>query len=170
MINLHERMLPTSAGVEPATSWSPVGRRIQLSHRGRHFWVDRKKKKAPYLERWELPINKKKKTWTLYFCLEKKNFFSFPNKSKVFMYKSKAIKWIPTIISSCFSFTILPSCFTIYICRLNNGFIISISWKKKMNPKFTLKVTGYTWSNLLPFYKGRWLLQTEGSFLSTLVP
>ena len=34
MINLHERMLPTSAGVEPATSWSPVGRRIQLSHRG----------------------------------------------------------------------------------------------------------------------------------------
>ena len=32
MINLHERMLPTSA--EPATSWSPVGRRIQLSHRG----------------------------------------------------------------------------------------------------------------------------------------
>ena len=35
MINLHERMLPTSAGVEPATSWSSVGRRIQLSHRGR---------------------------------------------------------------------------------------------------------------------------------------
>ena len=35
MINLHERMLPTSAGVEPVTSWSPVGRRIQLSHRGR---------------------------------------------------------------------------------------------------------------------------------------
>ena len=35
IINLHERMLPTSAGVEPATSWSPVGRRIQLSHRGR---------------------------------------------------------------------------------------------------------------------------------------
>ena len=28
-------MLPTSAGAEPATSWSPVGRRIQLSHRGR---------------------------------------------------------------------------------------------------------------------------------------
>ena len=27
-------MLPTSAGVEPATSWSPVGQRIQLSHRG----------------------------------------------------------------------------------------------------------------------------------------
>ena len=26
MINLHERILPTSAGVEPATSWSPVGR------------------------------------------------------------------------------------------------------------------------------------------------
>ena len=35
MISLNERMLPTSAGVEPATSWSPVGRRIQLSHRGR---------------------------------------------------------------------------------------------------------------------------------------
>ena len=30
MINLQERMLPTSAGVEPATSWSPVGRRILL--------------------------------------------------------------------------------------------------------------------------------------------
>ena len=25
-------MLPTLAGVEPATSWSPAGRRIQLSH------------------------------------------------------------------------------------------------------------------------------------------
>ena len=37
LINLHERMLPTSAGVEPATSWSPVGRRIQLSHRGRRY-------------------------------------------------------------------------------------------------------------------------------------
>ena len=34
MINLHERMLPTSAGVEAETSLSPVGRRIQLSHRG----------------------------------------------------------------------------------------------------------------------------------------
>ena len=40
MISLHERMLPTSAGVEPATSWSPVGRRIQMSHRGQ-----KKKKK-----------------------------------------------------------------------------------------------------------------------------
>ena len=39
MINLHERMLPTSAGVEPATSWSPVRRRIQLSHRGRQSSV-----------------------------------------------------------------------------------------------------------------------------------
>ena len=29
MINLHERMLPTLAGVEPATSWTPVGWRIQ---------------------------------------------------------------------------------------------------------------------------------------------
>ena len=27
-------MLPTSAGIEPATFWSPVGRRIQLSHQG----------------------------------------------------------------------------------------------------------------------------------------
>ena len=35
MINLHERMLSTSAEVEPATSWSPVGRRVQLSHRDR---------------------------------------------------------------------------------------------------------------------------------------
>ena len=39
MINLHERMLPTSAGAEPATSWSPIGRRIQLSHRGRQGTV-----------------------------------------------------------------------------------------------------------------------------------
>ena len=35
MISLYKRMLLTSAGVEPANSWSPVGRRIQLSHRGR---------------------------------------------------------------------------------------------------------------------------------------
>ena len=35
MINLHVRMLPTSAGTEPATSLSPIGRRIQLIHRGR---------------------------------------------------------------------------------------------------------------------------------------
>ena len=35
-------MLLTSAGVEPATSRSPVGRRIQLSHRGRpsEDWSD----------------------------------------------------------------------------------------------------------------------------------
>ena len=31
-----KKMLPTSVGVEPATSWSPVGRRIQLSHGGWH--------------------------------------------------------------------------------------------------------------------------------------
>ena len=37
-INLHKRMLPTSARVEPATSWSPVGWRIQLSHQGRLSW------------------------------------------------------------------------------------------------------------------------------------
>ena len=36
-------MLPISAGVEPTTSWSPVGQRIQLSHRGR-----RKKVKCQY--------------------------------------------------------------------------------------------------------------------------
>ena len=35
MINLHKRILPTSVGVDPVTSWSPVRRRIQLSHRGR---------------------------------------------------------------------------------------------------------------------------------------
>ena len=37
MINLHEhdeRMLPISAGVEPATSWSPVGRRIRATEAG----------------------------------------------------------------------------------------------------------------------------------------
>ena len=42
MINLHERILPTSARVEPATSWTPVGRRIQLSQRRnkdmKHSW------------------------------------------------------------------------------------------------------------------------------------
>ena len=27
-------------GVEPATSWSPVGRRIQLSHRGHIYFAD----------------------------------------------------------------------------------------------------------------------------------
>ena len=32
MIYFHERILPTSAEVEPATSWSPV----QLSHRSRY--------------------------------------------------------------------------------------------------------------------------------------
>ena len=34
MINLHERMLPTSAGVEPATSWSPVGRASNCATEG----------------------------------------------------------------------------------------------------------------------------------------
>ena len=38
-INLHKRILPTSAGVEPMTSWSPVGRRIQLSHWGRPILI-----------------------------------------------------------------------------------------------------------------------------------
>ena len=49
MINLHERMLLTSGGgggggggggAEPATSWSPVGRRIQLSHRGKNSYLE----------------------------------------------------------------------------------------------------------------------------------
>ena len=35
MINPYDWMLPTSVGVEPATSWSPVGRRNQLSRQGR---------------------------------------------------------------------------------------------------------------------------------------
>ena len=43
MINLHERIMPTSAGVEPATSWSPIGRRIHLSHRGRLRTISSKK-------------------------------------------------------------------------------------------------------------------------------
>ena len=42
MISLHERMLPTSAGVEHVTSWSPVGRRIQLSHQGRLNQIEKK--------------------------------------------------------------------------------------------------------------------------------
>ena len=32
-------MLPISAGVEPATSWSPVRRRIQLSNRDRYRYM-----------------------------------------------------------------------------------------------------------------------------------
>ena len=48
MINLHERMLPTSAGVEPATSWSRRTR-IQLSrplsHRGRQKKKKKKKRR-----------------------------------------------------------------------------------------------------------------------------
>ena len=32
-------MLPTSAVFEPVTSWSPVERRIQMSHRGRQIKV-----------------------------------------------------------------------------------------------------------------------------------
>ena len=47
MINLHERMLPTSVGAEPATSWSSVGRRIQLSHWG---WLFLRKMK--HLREW----------------------------------------------------------------------------------------------------------------------
>ena len=31
--------MPTSAGIEPATSWSPNGPRIQLSHRGRPSYI-----------------------------------------------------------------------------------------------------------------------------------
>ena len=36
MINLHERMLPTLAGVEPATSWSSVGRASNWATKGWH--------------------------------------------------------------------------------------------------------------------------------------
>ena len=41
MISLRERMLPTSVGVESATSWSPVGWRIQLSHWGWLIYIFR---------------------------------------------------------------------------------------------------------------------------------
>ena len=37
MMNLHERMLPTSAGVEPGLPWSPVGR-ASTCQRGRPVW------------------------------------------------------------------------------------------------------------------------------------
>ena len=39
MINLHERMLPTSAGVEPATSWSPVGQHFKNEKNVAHLVV-----------------------------------------------------------------------------------------------------------------------------------
>ena len=51
MINLHERMLPTSAEVEPATSWSPVGRHTQLSHRGQP-WPGLVCCLVPYIINW----------------------------------------------------------------------------------------------------------------------
>ena len=55
MINLHERILPTSAGVEPVTSWSPVRWRIQLSYRGRHSWVENVRNNAiPVLSEFEI--------------------------------------------------------------------------------------------------------------------
>ena len=42
MINLYEIMLPTSAGVEPATYWSPVGRRILLRNgMGKSIFMNR---------------------------------------------------------------------------------------------------------------------------------
>ena len=38
-INLHERMLPTSAGVKPATSWSPVGRASNWATEAGIWWT-----------------------------------------------------------------------------------------------------------------------------------
>ena len=40
MINLRERMLPTSAGFEPATSWSPVGRASNCATEAVHRLLD----------------------------------------------------------------------------------------------------------------------------------
>ena len=40
MISLHERMLLTSAGVEPATSWSPVGRAFNWATRASCIQLD----------------------------------------------------------------------------------------------------------------------------------
>ena len=61
-------MLPTSAGVEPATSWSPVGRRIQLSHRGRpmsnNYCPVSKRKSKKFLFTYP-------RTWTSYFQLRR---------------------------------------------------------------------------------------------------
>ena len=52
-------MLPTSAGVEHATSWSPVGRHIQLSHRGRRTrWCKREHVESNALNNWKLKIFK----------------------------------------------------------------------------------------------------------------
>ena len=48
-------MLPTSAGVEPMTSWSPVRRRIQLSHRGRQIWYEKKTKYSMKDEKKKIP-------------------------------------------------------------------------------------------------------------------
>ena len=61
MINFYERMLPTSVGVEPATSWSPVGRRIQVSHRGRKSPLQKRRGESVntnspgHLHQWRTP-------------------------------------------------------------------------------------------------------------------
>ena len=51
-------MLPTSAGVEPTTSWSPVGRRIQLSRRGRLPFLNQQKEKNDHRNYFMINIHK----------------------------------------------------------------------------------------------------------------
>ena len=68
-------MLPTSTEVEPATSWSPVGRHIQLSHRGR--------KHTFYHVRPKTQISLHSCTVWLEFWLSAwRNFASLTNKNK----------------------------------------------------------------------------------------
>ena len=115
MINRHDRMLPTSAGVEPATSWSPVGQRIQLSHRGRQKHgsyvgnvVALNLRFSPSLSCFTLLIYFFSKANTIYyeniqFCF----FFSIRNSIKGIYTLSGEVNLLRLLLSLGFSFLFL---------------------------------------------------------------
>ena len=66
MINLHERMLPTLAGVESATSWSPVERASSwVTETGLKKKKKKKKKKVCYIQS---NLNGSNIFWTMKIC------------------------------------------------------------------------------------------------------
>ena len=94
-INLHQRMLPTSVGVEPATSWSPVRRRIQLSHRGQLIYGLRSQRFEDIPEKYELILPRA----PLFHCFSVK--FNTPSQPKNIWFVAICIKlsWVLWILS-----------------------------------------------------------------------
>ena len=97
-------MLPTSAGVEPVTSWSPVGRRIQLSPRSRSQVIP-----ETFLNWYELAVlSLRKKTGHSRLCIHVMWLVDMDPDKMLFQLKSMVIFSYFCIKNICCGYSLVP--------------------------------------------------------------